>query len=126
MRKLVTGVPSSHASPVIKLVSRPSTVPASTAWTCGRGRPGDRPHPHASDPEAGRPGHVICSVQCLRCPARRLLPPGSAPAKLRFPGPPSQTGLVDVVRHDGARHYLVAEECGGTVTRARTCGGTWH
>ena len=66
MRKLVTGVPSSHASPVIKLVSRSSTVPASTAWTCGRGRPGDRPHPILKlvDP-------ATSSAPCNVCVARQ-------------------------------------------------------
>ena len=72
MWKLVTGVPSRHASPVIELESRSSTVPSVHRLECGRGRPGDRPNSHASDPEPGRSGHLMCSVPCLRCPARRL------------------------------------------------------
>lgn len=56
-----------------------------TGWTCGRGRPGDRPNPHAPDPEpvdpatSSAPGHACVARQSG---ASRQ---GSAPAKVRFP-----------------------------------------
>jgi hypothetical protein len=74
------------ASPVIQLVSRSlDRSGRPPVGRVGRARSGDHLHPRASDPEGGQPRQVTCSVQCLRCPARRLLPSGSAPGEAPVP-----------------------------------------
>jgi hypothetical protein len=52
------------------------------------------------------------SAPCSVCLAGKTTPPVTlGPPKLRFPEPPSQTGLADVVsHHDDPRHHLFAEE----------------
>jgi hypothetical protein len=79
--------------------------------------PGIERDPPPSDPEgwSTRPRHLLGAMSAL---PSRAAPPArlGRPAKLRFSGPPSQAGLVDVVvRHDGARHDPVAEECESNV-----------
>jgi hypothetical protein len=86
------GLTQFHASRLISWSLAPRPVRASTGWT-----------------SPTRPRHLLRAMSAS--PASRFLPPGSAPPKLGFPEPPSQTGLVDVVgHHDGARHHHVAEE----------------